>query len=177
MEAYLVVRRGSGDTSPLASMRTEFPKTLMPGTQPGKHLQPRGSVAMPEARLFLNKPRALLWRLMQTPKIRATRAGCWPSPTPRGEEQTRPWRLTNPEKHHLLTLSFPKRCCHLGGPLTKSRGTHFSWFWSNCSYFIYLSSAEMHNCFAASVLTIWILYSSTSPCFCRVTVVFNICTP
>lgn len=31
-------------------------------------------------------------------------------------------------KMHLITLSFPKHCCHLGGPLlTKSKGMPFSW--------------------------------------------------
>lgn len=60
-----------------------------------------------------------------------------------------PWQPTNPEKASYFT-KLPKRCCHLGRPLlTKSKVMHFSWFWSNCSYFI-LSSTETHNGFAAS---------------------------
>jgi len=63
-ETHPAVRACSGGTSPFTSMRTKLPKKLVSRTQLGRHLQPRGSMAMPEARLFLNKLRALFWRLM-----------------------------------------------------------------------------------------------------------------
>lgn len=80
-----------------------------------------------------------------------TRSLCWPSLTSCRLEQTMPWQSTNPEKCILLHQTSPSVADIWGRPLfTKRKGMHFAWFWSNCFYFVHLSSTETHNCFAAS---------------------------